>query len=597
MITILVALLQITIIGLIVSVASKSWLQRSPETAARICWLGIMLSAVVVVCHYFQVPRLWTLQPQSAAPNQLTSTAVTPSEMISDVAGESESSGAVAVPALKLDELFGRFCEFQRRHQRVDARLVAGCSGLATFLGLIVLGRCIIGGWWLWRLRKSEPLPEDSAVHQELATLVSDCDIRMEVSIRRCASVASPCVSWWDHGAIYVPLNFAQWSSEERIASLAHELAHKIRRDPQFRFAAELCLSLLCYHPLMLLLRRRLVFAQELATDRRAAGLLGSLNTYQRGLSMLALRMDSLRSASYLVSVSTSDVIRRIKMLKSKQSSFRRWQEVVSVLAVLSACILAAVWTAEAEDPVRATTVSRTGVSGTAGQELAQHILPWETLGEQSGYVVLQPSVLAKHPVARLGFELLWADSFGQCDLPGLGLYAENIESMLVPLVVNVSEVPESERANHDGHRHRLTFGADAIAMSTKEPVVWMDVVDTVRPQIGNPEASEWLQTAVNGIGRSTEMRLVSDSARDRTFERFSALKSVWMEVSDCSLALATATPKDLGLRFDQNSDEIGACNLFAAVETTSLGVDLDAEDGIPRVRIVFQTCAWPKCN
>jgi beta-lactamase regulating signal transducer with metallopeptidase domain len=249
---------------------------------------------------------------------------------------------------------------------------------VASLLCLVFLGRCIAGGYWLWQLRNAQRLPEESFIYQELALLSAECGISFPVDIRTCDLLSSPCVSWLSRGTIYVPNNFEQEQPEERSTALAHKLIHEVRRDPQSRFLAELCLSLLCYHPLMLLLRRRqLIFTQELATDRQAAGLLGSLNAYQRGLSLLALRMDSQRTASYSVSVSTNDVIRRIKMLSSTRPSLSRWQEVVSVAAILFVSGIAAAWTANADEPIRVVSRRKIDVSNGEHQGLARTILPW----------------------------------------------------------------------------------------------------------------------------------------------------------------------------------------------------------------------------
>jgi hypothetical protein len=87
--------------------------------------------------------------------------------------------------------------------------------------------------------------------------------------------------------------------------------------------------------------------------------------------------MDSQRTASYSVSVSTNDVIRRIKMLSSTRPSLSRWQEVVSVAAILFVSGIAAAWTANADEPIRVVSRRKIDVSNGEHQGLARTILPW----------------------------------------------------------------------------------------------------------------------------------------------------------------------------------------------------------------------------
>ena len=589
MIAIFVCLLQITVIAGIASVAAKVCLDRSPQLSARFCWLGIFLSAVVVLATYFDAPRLWTLQTANQASDTTAGQHSLNESVVNTGRVEPVSSADFKPPlGFTAQELLQQLSHLRNRHPVAESRLVSGCSLIAALLCLVILGRCVASGYCLWRLRNAQRLPEESPVYQELARLSAQCGISFAVEVRRCELLSSPCVSWLSRGTIYVPDNFEQWKPEERRTALAHELIHEVRRDPQSRFFAELCLSLLCYHPLMLLLRRQLIFAQELATDRQAARLLGSVNAYQRGLSLLALRMDSQRTASYLVSVSTNDVIRRIKMLSSTRPSLSRRQEVVSVAAILFVSGIAAAWTANADEPIRLASRQKIDVSDRDHQDMAETILPWEQLGEQDGFVVFQPGGLIKHPVLRLVYEAHVTEALEGIDLNAFELTPENIKSLQLPLILNVARNSEEQRLNSNGDQYSLHFGANAIAVETRQPVAWKKFAESLPPLVGTPEESEWLESAFARFDQQTFLRLVAQPAKSRQSEHSAGLRSVWGHVNNCALAIASMTPDDIELRFDDEVDLIDARALFSAVDSTAIGVALDSGDGHPQIRIAF---------
>ncbi len=588
MIAILVCLLQITAIAGIASIAAKICLTRSPQLSARFCWLGLFLSAVVVLATCFDTPRLWTLQTTNQTSDTSDKRA---SHILAANAGNVES-GSFADSGTRSGftarELLQQLTHLRNQHPVAESRLVGGCSLIAALFCLVLLGRCIVGGHWLWRLRNAQRLPVESPVWQELSRLSADCGISFCVRICKSELLSSPCVSWLSRGTIYVPDNFEQWKPQECSAALAHELIHEVRRDPQSRFLAELCLSLLCYHPLMLLLQRQLIFAQELATDRLAAGLLGNVNAYQRGLSLLALRMDSQHTASYLVSVSTNDVIRRIKMLNSTRPSLSRLQESVSVAVIVCLFCLAAAWTASADEPIRVASRTKTDVSGVERHGPAKTILPWEQLGEQDGYVVFQPAVFVKHPLLRAVYEAHVTEALKGFDLNALGLTAENVTSLQLPVVLEVNEIPEEQRTDHDGHRHQLRIGASAIAVQTIQPAEWTKFGEQIPSHLVAPEQQDLIKLQLASFEQQTVMRLVPEAVRNRQCEHTEELRSVWGEVSNCVFAAASATPKDFELRIHEGVDAIDAGALFGAIDSTAVGIALDSDSVYPQVRFAF---------
>ncbi len=582
MIVILVCLLQITVITGIASAAARVCLDRSPRLSARFSLLGIFLSAIVVLATCCDVPRLWTFQPAGRAGEHSVRP---PAGSVNQVRSE-HSIDSEPLFGFTAQELMQQASQIRNRHPVAESRLADGCLLLAVSLFLFAFTRCVVGSRWLWSLRKARIISCKSLAAVELTVLATKCGVSFPV--RLCASelLSSPCVNWLSRGTIYVPADFEQWSPDERHVALAHELTHEVRRDPQTRFVAELCSTLLCCHPLMLLLRRQLTFAQELATDRQAAVLLGNLKTYQRGLSLLALRMDTSRTATFLVSVSTNDVIRRIKMLSSTRPSISRWQEMISVAAVLFVSVIAAAWTANADDPIRAVSRQKIDVSNSETTNEAGTILPWEQLGEQDGYVVIKPRELAKHPVFRSVYDAYVTEALTGFDLNAIGLNPEGIKSMQLPLILDIMEIPEEQRLNHNGHRHQLKVGASSVVMETVQPIAWARVSKLIPPHVAPAAQLEALKVQLASFDKQTVLRLVPETTKTRESLHATELKAVWGEVSDYPLAIASVTPDGFELSLAQESDAFDARALFSAVHATAIG--LDSKDGHPQIRFAF---------
>lgn len=572
MMELLVCLLQVTMIAVVAFVAARMFLARAPHLSAHFCWLGLFLSAAVVVATVCDVPRLWTLDlanqtTHSPAP---LSTEISAGDDVAVVNNGAKQQSRSQSFSVTIRALLTQLSQLPNKESRIQTTLVHGYWWMAALLGLIILGRCLVGGWWIWNLRKAQEVCAQSALHQELQRLGDHAGVRFAVRLRVCEPLASPCVSWLSRGTIYVPADFAQWAPAERAAALAHELVHELRRDAQWRLLADLCLSAVCCHPLLLLLRRRLVFAQELATDRDAADLLGGKNRYRRGLSLLALRVDSQQTASFLVSVSTNDVIRRIKMMKPKHPSLRRWQEATLLAGMLAVCGLAMAWTARADEPVRVASRTSAVTASVTTANLVEPILPWEELGERDGYMVLRPSILAKDPTLHALYEAHIGEALSSVDLDAVGLQADNIRSLQLRMGdLTVAEIPEADR-NDDGHANRGSVSFDGILVETIDPVAWKTVGEQLRHIAGSQEQFDILQAELTRSNNTRELRLINHTIEDSDHKPSKALHRVWEQVSQCAAVWALAGPRELATETDMVEGQA----LLESVEAAAVGID-----------------------
>ena len=88
-----------------------------------------------------------------------------------------------------------------------------------------------------------------------------------EVEIRLLKGLKSPVAAGVIRPVIFVPEGWSDWSDDARRMVLEHELAHHQRRDPLWRWIAEIACAVHGYNPLVLWISRRLAVQCEFACD------------------------------------------------------------------------------------------------------------------------------------------------------------------------------------------------------------------------------------------------------------------------------------------------------------------------------------------
>lgn len=133
--------------------------------------------------------------------------------------------------------------------------------------------------------------------------------------------IASAAVSGWPVSTVMLPAEWRRWDDDQLNSVLAHELSHVARNDFPWRIVTGLLAIVHCYNPLVHLLNRRIVLAQEINADLSAAQCVGR-DLYVRTLSTFALRHDSrdefFKRAGHCP-VFSGYLIRRIKVLVTKK--------------------------------------------------------------------------------------------------------------------------------------------------------------------------------------------------------------------------------------------------------------------------------------
>ncbi|MGE3316200.1 MAG: M56 family metallopeptidase, partial [Planctomycetaceae bacterium] len=238
---------------------------------------------------------------------------------------------------------------------------------LSLAIGLIRLGA---GVRFVRAQRRNATVVEDPELLELVDILCSNVGGTRWVDVRESAQISTAATIGWRRPIILLPVEWPTWSSAERRAVLAHEIAHIKNRDFIAWLCAQLGLSLHYYHPLVHWLVSRLRLEQELAADALAAPLAGGPTSYLQTLAAMALRQSeqplSWPARAFLPTRDT--LLRRIEMLKRPQtfskSLFSRPVRYAAVALIIGAGAVAAGLRAgndATETPQRSQTIILTG--------------------------------------------------------------------------------------------------------------------------------------------------------------------------------------------------------------------------------------------
>ncbi len=243
------------LLGAVAWADRQGWLARFG--VAEAAWRAALLGAWLTTASALLLPSLpgWTsAQPDRAGPAPTAAIATQAAQQLPP----QRLAQAPAEPPLQ-----------------ANTRTSDWFPAAAAALGLLwatgaALGLLAIAAQAAWLARRARRLPSwpDPALQQAAARWATDAGLRPP-RLGRCASAASP---WAWHGTIALPAwVHTELGPDERLAVLAHESAHLVRRDPRWRLLQELAARLGWLQPLNRLALRRLDALAEAACDRDAA--------------------------------------------------------------------------------------------------------------------------------------------------------------------------------------------------------------------------------------------------------------------------------------------------------------------------------------
>lgn len=196
------------------------------------------------------------------------------------------------------------------------AVLAVFATSLLVGLARLVVGLAFVG------VQRWQAEPIESPELLELVDLLSsEIGVARLVDVRESSRISTPATIGWRRPMILLPSDWPTWSSDERRAVLAHEIAHIRNGDFIAWLWAQFGLSLHFYHPLVHWLIGRLRLEQELAADALAAPFAGGTSSYLNALAAMALRQSGrpLNWPARAFLPTRDTLLRRIEMLRRPQ--------------------------------------------------------------------------------------------------------------------------------------------------------------------------------------------------------------------------------------------------------------------------------------
>ncbi|RPI85611.1 MAG: M56 family metallopeptidase, partial [Planctomycetaceae bacterium] len=162
---------------------------------------------------------------------------------------------------------------------------------IVSLLGIAIGAIRLLHGWLSVRNFRAEArLVSDQRLSDALDIAQASLGCVRHIELRESAKLSSPATVGWLRPIIMLPSDWPEWSEDECLGVIAHEVAHVRRGDFFTWFLAQCALVLHFYHPFVHWLVSGLRLEQELAADAAAAGVVGSHRSYLRMLATMASR-------------------------------------------------------------------------------------------------------------------------------------------------------------------------------------------------------------------------------------------------------------------------------------------------------------------
>ena len=158
---------------------------------------------------------------------------------------------------------------------------------------------------------------DGSPVGSRLDSLLARADVRREVELTCSANVASPVAL--ANGEVCLPRRaLVELDAVEQESMLAHEVAHVVRRDPQWLVAARVIEAVLFVQPLNALARRRMQAVAEFLCDDWAVQRTSQPVMLAKCLAAVAewvVRAPRLHTMSAMVEAGGSPLVQRVRRI------------------------------------------------------------------------------------------------------------------------------------------------------------------------------------------------------------------------------------------------------------------------------------------
>jgi len=329
------SLWQVTLVAVAATLADR-WLRGAPAGYRHALWALGLAAAVLLPAASTR-----SLAPRAAAPADTAALAAAASPQDSRIPG-TRPAGVDTKPSVWKSALTAT-----HRSVRVPRSLARGT--LAAYLLFLVLmairlARAGLRTRQIRRLASAHPGAGQAAgTLQRCLSLMAGRPPRTRSRVPDLlwsAHVAGPVTVGARRPAIILPARLLEPGAQEDLtAALAHEVAHVLRRDYLRNLLYELLSLPLAFHPLVGLIKRRLVESRELACDELAARVLDPA-LYARCLVRMAYDVSRFPSPGvprpdYTLGVFDADILEERVMRLMKPRSRLRLAKLPLAMGVL----------------------------------------------------------------------------------------------------------------------------------------------------------------------------------------------------------------------------------------------------------------------
>jgi beta-lactamase regulating signal transducer with metallopeptidase domain len=481
---------QVTLLAILACVTTAIWQRRRPAAGARVASAATGTILAVTLLALVPLPQ-WIFW-HSATPDVSATAPVAERSPTSDTPAMDLSPMG---PKLGITELCNAFNGSVRAAVQYPAShgMAGWIAAFALMCAAIGVARLIWALSYLQRIyRQSFPVSGDH-VADIAKCLALRLGVTQRYELRQCASLLSPAVIGWRRPTILLPCAWSSWADDQLQAALAHELAHVARGDSLTRLMATCATTLHFYHPFVHWLAARLSLSQELAADRLAAAAIGGEKRYLRAISELAIWLDEqprLRSEPLVLPAFSSNLIRRIKMLRAmdckygKERPGRRTAAVVALLAFTA--LITSALRGSAENSTLGDVTSIAPVPSTAlAKSFSRKPFDFSILGDNPlGAYVIRVSDIVEQPALRAWvesqvlptkkqFKKQWAEEFGR-DVPAPDLTLDAIDYIAGVGNLIIRPVKPGQMAA-PGTTDAFMMGSPETIVHFKQPVAWKE--------------------------------------------------------------------------------------------------------------------------
>jgi beta-lactamase regulating signal transducer with metallopeptidase domain len=311
-------------------------------------------------------------------------------------------------------------------------------TAIAVILGVGVLAGLLqlLGGLISVRAcRLRSRRVDDRNLLELLDVLQAEIGLVRPIELRESRELTTAATIGWRRPAILLPASWQDWTSEQRRAVLAHELAHVAGGDYVACILAQLGLALHFYHPLVHWLVARLRLEQELAADATAAAVAGGRRVYLTSLAELALHSQerSLGWPAHTFLPTPGTFLRRIEMLrdsKPDQAAPSRRRRAIQWLAVgallCGAALIAGLRGGPAISPFDREAAAQTRPAGEGGASASDAVDLTYVTNDAKMFLAIRPA----HALAQEEIRAAFSDA-SAAKFPALAfLSVENLDQI-----------------------------------------------------------------------------------------------------------------------------------------------------------------------